>query len=673
MTRPCCESQPPRRLLRHSPAYYGASLAGFRDSAPDAVLGELVRHSEFPVTADQRDAWLWEIEALQRALGSLEGWIAHESIVPRLGSRIDAVVVFGGVLFLLECKVGARAVDEAMREQAWDYALDLKNFHETSHSVAIVPLVLATEAPDRRPAPVPSPAADRVYPPMAARLEELPSLFEEIRERESSPSLDGYGWSGGRYQPTPTILEAARNLYARHTVEEILRSDAGARNLQVTFRRVQGLIDRARERGEKRILFVTGVLGAGKTLVGLNIATHRHEETATHAVYLSGNGPLIQVLSEALIRDEHQRRAAERPRPTKKEIGQKVKAFLQNVHHFRDEGLRQEGPPADRVILFDEAQRAWDRAKTEDFLKRRKNRPDVQGSEPEILLEYVDRWEDWTAVVCLVGGGQEIHTGEAGIGAWLEAVRVRFPHWKVSLSPHLTGGESDAGEALAALGREGIVEEEPDLHLATSMRSFRAETVAELVRCVLDTEAEQAADLFRGLAARYPIVLARDLAVAREWLRERSRGSERCGLLTSSNAYRLKPHAIDVRVTVDPVHYFLNAPADTRSSAYLEDAATEFQVQGLELDWTCVCWDADLRWTEAGWSYHRFRGSRWETLRKPAARRYLLNAYRVLLTRARQGMVLFLPPGDPRDPTRAPAFYDATAAYLGELGVRRIG
>jgi hypothetical protein len=431
------------------------------------------------------------------------------------------------------------------------------------------------------------------------------------------------------------------------------------------------VVEQARLNGQKAILFVTGVPGAGKTLVGLDIATKRRDATSeTHAVYLSGNGPLVAVLREALTKDEISRLKLRGQKRRKGEVGQKVKLFIQNVHHFRDDGLRDEGrPPVDHVVIFDEAQRAWDHKKTADFMARRRQRPGFMESEPEFLLSYMDRHHDWAVVICLVGGGQEIHTGEAGIAEWLTAVQRRFPAWQVWISPELTDSEYNATKAIAELGASQKVRLTSDLHLAVSMRSFRAESVSRFVKALLDLDAGMAEDLLRRSMARYPIVLTRDLRHAKRWIKARARGTERYGLVASSSAQRLKPHAIDVRVAVDPIHYFLSHPQDTRSSCYLEDAATEFQVQGLELDWVCVTWDADLRHTGEGWRYHSFRGDRWERVHKPDRRKYLLNAYRVLLTRSRQGMAVFIPPGDPEDPTRDPVFYDGTYEYFRSIGL----
>jgi hypothetical protein len=272
-------------------------------------------------------------------------------------------------------------------------------------------------------------------------------------------------------------------------------------------------------------------------------------------------------------------------------------------------------------------------------------------------------------VICLVGGGQEINRGEAGISAWLDAIQTTFPSWHVYVSPDLTDSEYAAGHALDRLaGRTNVVKDN-SLHLAVSMRSFRAENVSSFVKAVLDCEEGKAREFLAQMSPRYPIALTRDLGRAKRWIREHARGSERFGLVASSEAQRLKPHAIDVRVEIDPIHWFLNNSEDTRSSFYMEDAATEFQVQGLELDWVCMTWDADLRFARPDWNYHSFVGSKWNAIHKQERRQYLRNAYRVLLTRARQGMVIFVPKGDCADPTRTPAHYDPTFEYLVGIGI----
>lgn len=468
--------------------------------------------------------------------------------------------------------------------------------------------------------------------------------------------------------PTPTIVEAARALYAGHRVEDVSRNDAGARNLAETTHAVHQIIEEARQHQQKCICFVTGVPGAGKTLVGLNVAHHPPDpDSNTGSVFLSGNGPLVAVLREALTRDRVERAASEGTRIRKGEAKKKVEAFIQNVHHFRDEYLRDPSAPHEHVVLFDEAQRAWDLAQTSAFMERKKGQAGFNQSEPEFLISCLDRHDDWAVIVCLVGSGQEINTGEGGIDEWLTALLRRFPSWKVHLSPQLI--DEQPSDALRAILAKSDTVQNTSLHLATSMRSFRAESLSRFVKEVLNFEVESAQQTLSGLQHKYPILLTRDLHRAKRWLKQQARGTERYGIVVSSQAERLKPHAIDVRVKTDPVKWFLDGSEDTRSSFYLEDVATEFQVQGLELDWACVVWDGDLRVHGDAWSHHQFRGSRWNRINKVERKRYLENAYRVLLTRARQGMVLVVPEGDAEDPTRSESFYDPTYSYLRSLGI----
>lgn len=650
-------------------AYYDDTITEFLIATPDSVIGALAGASQFPMSLEQRDAWRAQIPILKAALADVNGSIFLEFKVPRIGSRIDAVVISGGTIFVIEFKVGDAEYSKSGMDQAWDYALDLKNFHEASHNAFICPILVSTSAPPAS-THVAEPHADYVFAPLKCNAETLTSTIHEVQARWRAGSIDPKQWSSSPYKPTPTIIEAARALYSSHSVVDLARNDAGAKNLATTAATIEALIERARAEKSKIIAFVTGVPGAGKTLVGLNTATTRFDTTsATHAVFLSGNGPLVSVLTEALTRDEWARQKLTTAKARKGESKQKVKAFIQNVHHFRDAGLADNGPPSDHVVIFDEAQRAWDRAMTADFMKRKKGRPGFKQSEPELLIEYMDR-HDWAVIVCLVGGGQEINRGEGGISEWLDALCNQFLDWQVYVSPHLSDSEFAAGDAIDRVRVRGNFHPDERLHLSVSMRSFRAESVSAFVKSVLDCETQVARESLAAISSRYPIAVTRDLDIAKAWIRAKARGSERYGLVATSGALRLKPHAVDVRVPIDPIHWFLNEADDVRSSYYLEDAATEFQVQGLELDWVCVNWDADLRYTDSSWNYHSFVGSKWSNVNLEARRRYLRNAYRVLLTRARQGMVIFIPPGDSKDPTRDPAYYDSTYRYLRSLGIQ---
>lgn len=660
---------PSKVIATSARAWYSAEFGEFQSASSDLVIGRLATASTFSIETTQRDAWAVELAILREHLSGLSGRILLEFTIPRLGGRIDAVLLFPRTVVVVEFKVGATQFDRGAIEQVWDYALDLKNFHSASHDLTIVPVLVATDAKHSVAGEF-QPGTDGVYAPVCVAPQDFRPTLDSLLAAANGNALDPHTWQLASYRPTPTIVEAARSLYAEHSVLAIARNDAGAKNLASTSGRVESLIDEARTRKRKVICFVTGVPGAGKTLVGLNIATKRHETgDPTHAVFLSGNGPLVNVLREALTRDEVARKRAIGERVRKGVVGEKVKAFIQNVHHFRDEALVDTGAPADHVVVFDEAQRAWNLAQTASFMRRKKGQPSFAQSEPQFLINYMDRHKDWAAVVCLVGGGQEINTGEAGIDTWIEAVASSFPDWHMYISDRLTDTEYGAGVALQTVKHRPNTHPDDELHLGVSMRSFRAEKVSAFVKALLDCDESVARNTLADIIARYPIAATRDLSVARRWLRARARGSERHGLVASSRAMRLKPHAIDIRVSIDPVQWFLNDRDDTRSSLYLEDAATEFQVQGLELDWACVAWDGDLRYSDSCWDYRDFRGTRWEMVRNDDRKRYLLNAYRVLLTRARQGMVLFIPPGDTGDPTRKPEYYDKTFSYLVNLGI----
>jgi len=659
---------PPNDNARHS-AFYAAPIAQFLAADEHTVLGHLAGGSGLAIDGAQTEAWKEQVRLLKQTLPGVDGSLFLEFDIPRLGSRIDGVVIANSAVVPIEFKVGEHRYAKTDYNQAWDYALDLKNFHEASQALPIFPVLCATNGatPDDG---WQQPHADGVYPPIKSNSATVGEAVRSAIALAPTAPINAEAWGRAPYRPSPTIIEAAKALYARHSVQSIARSDAGARNLHVTTQCVEEIIARSRAQREKAIVFVTGVPGAGKTLVGLNIATQHLGHDETHAVFLSGNGPLVAVLREALVEDDIQRQRDLGNTPERKgAVRQKVKPFIQNVHHFRDEGLRSAAPPIEHVAIFDESQRAWNREKTALFMKQRKGVADFSMSEPEFLISYMDRHQDWAVVVCLVGGGQEIHTGEAGIGAWLDAVRDKYPHWHTYISPELHDSEYAAGKAIERLGAHAHVETQYALHLAVSMRSFRAEKVSGFVKAALDADEDRARELLSEVLKTYAVVLTRDRTVAKKWVRSQSRGSERYGLVASSQAQRLKAYCIDVRVDVDPVKYFLADRADTRSSYYLEDAATEFQTQGLELDWTMMSWDADLRRTKDRWSYHNFRGDRWTTVHNADRQRYLLNAYRVLLTRARQGMAIFVPKGRKSDATLQPENYDQTFQYLRSLGV----
>jgi hypothetical protein len=659
--------------------YYAASLSIFFAETEETILGHLTKKSDFAIEQSQTHAWREQIRILKEVLADprlhhlrAQGAVYFEYAIPRMGKRVDVVLILGSAIFVLEFKVGEREHQAHAVDQVMDYALDLKNFHETSHVATVAPVLIATQASCAF-SMVAYSKDDRVLQPILTNDYGLTEVLHGVLNFADALPLNAETWRAGRYCPTPTIVEAAMALYSGHSVEAISRSDADATNLSITSSSLDRIIADAKTTKRKVICFVTGVPGAGKTLVGLDIATkHIDPSESLYSVFLSGNGPLVKILHEALARDAVNLAKRRGERMKKGEAQSKVKAFIQNVHHFRDECLRDQGPPVEHVALFDEAQRAWDLVQTSKFMESKKGRQGFQQSEPEFLISCMDRHPDWAVVVCLVGGGQEINTGEAGIGGWIEAIDRSYPHWDVHISSNLTDSEYSASGELEKLTDRPRVFKTTELHLGVSMRSFRAENVALWVKQVLDRQPSLARQTLGLLQDKYPIVLTRDVATAKAWLREQARGSERYGIVVSSQAQRLKPYAMDVKAPMDPVHWFLDGKHDVRSSYFLEDVATEFQVQGLELDWACVTWDADFRFSPTEWQHCSFVGDRWNRIHKPERQMYQKNAYRVLLTRARQGMVIVVPPGDAKDHTRLPKFYDDTFEYLKEIGLRVI-
>ena len=677
--------------------FYQNNIVSFLADSDNAILGALTKNNTFDLIDLQRNAWLYEISFLKNLLrDEKSGHIIFEYSIPRLGKRIDVVLLLHGIVFALEFKVGA---DEYLRqdlEQVWDYALDLKNFHEASRNLTIVPILVATEADSASISKEVSQYDDQVFEPILSNAAALPQIIAQFVD-EYAQELDLSRWVFSRYMPTPTIIQAASSLYLNHSVADITKTEASGENLQRTSEFVMNVIDHSRTNGEKSICFVTGVPGAGKTLVGLNIAVRQFEKKDL-AVYLSGNQPLVDVLSEALARDKKRQEEERNPnlRYTLTEARRNVKSFIQIVHHYRDATLTKLKKPivngvleidptkvdkhkddgyseVEHVAIFDEAQRAWTKTHLANWLNRKKGIADFPMSEPEFLIWSLNLREDWAVVVCLVGGGQEINTGEAGIGEWLRAINARFPDWNVFISDQLTGKEYAEGELEDLLQANDHVERSKNLHLAVSMRSFRAEQLSNFVHHLLEGNVTQAQSLLATLKDRYPIVITRDLNAAKNWLRKQKRGTERYGMVVSSQAQRLRPLAIDVRCKPDTVHWFLDDITDIRSSLFLEDAASEFDVQGLELDWTCLVWDGDLRRKNNTWQNFSFTGNKWLNIRSEERKAYQINAYRVLLTRARQGMVICVPEGNPDDATRLPEFYDGTYEYFKQIGLTEIG
>ena len=704
---------------------YHATIHEFLQQSPEALLGTFVNNYHGVAMTTTNEAWADEIHIMQETLQPWkdeDGQVIFEYDIPRLGKRIDVVLLFRGLIFCLEFKVGEREMLQSNIEQVLDYALDLKNFHLLSQNRTIVPILIPTRFQSSSNEFRPSVYDDSIYNPLVTGANGLQQLIADVLAHAGATAPDpslGADWIISPYSPTPTIIEAAKRLYENHSVEDITRHEADKVSTDRTIAYILDVIKTSREKGEKSICFVTGVPGAGKTLVGLDVAVKQSYQNGEKlsedegAVYLSGNGPLVAVLTEALAIDNQKKCQARGEKKNRSDSRREVGKFIQIIHRYRDNMLAKLKTPiengvleidpkkaiklakagygeVEHVAIFDEAQRSWTHKRLADYLKRGGtygNKLKIQNfpySEAAFLIWSLDQREDWATIVCLVGGGQEINTGEAGISEWIKALNEKFTHWKIYISDKLTEAEYAEGRVNELLAGNDKVTFSPELHLGVSLRSFRAENLSAFVHSLLSFNPDIAA-LYDTIKAHYPIVLTRDMAKARAWLRKHTRGSQRSGVLVSKTAARFKPLVVDVLGQGDEnaVHWFLMDKTDIRSSNYLEDAATEIQVQGLELDYTCVLWDADLRCENGRWRYFNFNGrTAWreeagQTESSLERRKYMLNAYRVLLTRARIGMVICVPEGNsnktvdgfPEDATRLPEFYNGTYKYLKSIGL----
>ena len=704
---------------------YNSDFATFlyTDSASIYRILDDNYHGEALTTT--RDAWKAEIEIMKNVVASLcdaDGQIIFEYDIPRLGKRIDVVLLYRGIVFCLEFKVGESKILESNIDQVLDYALDLKNFHKFSDDKVIAPILVATNYSNRSTSIQLSVYDDMVINPLVTGKTGISVLIQNVLNKFPNETPVHNDWIISPYAPTPTIVEAAKTLYESHSVENITRHEADKVSTDTTIKYILDVIQRSKTNGEKSICFVTGVPGAGKTLVGLDVAvkqTYQGNDAPVEdegAVYLSGNGPLVAVLTEALAKDNHQKCRDRNEKKNLSDSRREVGKFIQIIHRYRDNMLAKIKNPVENgvleidpekavklaesgygevehVAIFDEAQRSWTHKRLADYLKRggtygnKLKVPNFPLSEAAFLIWSLDQREDWATIVCLVGGGQEINTGEAGISEWINALNDKFPHWKVYISPKLTEPEYAEGRVNELLAKNENVTYSENLHLGVSLRSFRAEKLSAFVHSLL-TFNPDAAELYSEIKDRYPIVLTRDMETAKRWLHSKVRGTERTGVLVTKEAARFKPLGIHILPSGDEnaVHWFLEDKIDTRASNYLEDAATEIQVQGLELDYTCVLWDADMRCDNGKWRYYTFNGkTAWnekipDTENKQEQIKYMLNAYRVLLTRARAGMVICVPTGNPNknpsgfweDSTRLPKFYDGTYEYLKQIGIEEI-
>lgn len=704
---------------------YNSSFTDFLNTDDNTIFGVLCDRYHGEALTTTREAWKSEISIMKDILvrfANKDGQIIFEYDIPRLGKRVDVVLLFEGIVFCVEFKVGESRILESDIDQVLDYALDLKNFHKFSEDRIIAPILVATNYRNSSTNIQMSVYDDRVVNPLVSGKAGVSHLISEVLRCFPNETSVNPNWIISPYAPTPTIIEAAKTLYENHSVENITRHEADKVSTDKTIEYILDVIQRSKLNQEKSICFVTGVPGAGKTLVGLDVAikqTYQGQNEPVKnegAVYLSGNGPLVAVLTEALAQDNHKKCKAKGEKKKMTDSRREVAKSIQMIHRYRDNMLAKIKNPVENgvleidptkavkmesagfgevehVAIFDEAQRSWTHKRLANYLKRggtygnKLKVPNFPLSEAAFLIWSLDQREDWATIICLVGGGQEINTGEAGISEWIKALNEQFPHWNVYISPKLTEPEYAEGKVNELLKNNCNVTYSESLHLGVSLRSYRAEKLSAFVHALLSFD-ENASALYNEIKDKYPIVLTRDMAKARKWLHDKVRGTERTGVLVTKESARFKPLAIHILPSGDEnaVHWFLDDKSDVRSSNYLEDAATEIQVQGLELDYTCLLWDADMRYENGEWRFYRFNGqTKWVeqtggTESKQELMKYMLNAYRVLLTRARAGMVICVPEGNPNknvsgfweDSTRLPEYYDGTYQYLKSLGIEDI-
>lgn len=649
-------------------SYYSNDIQSFLNQDNYSIFGEITTNDQFSAEDLQKNTWNREIEILKRELSQfLDGYIMFEYTIPRIGNRIDNIVIYKGIIFLLEFKVGEKKYPSYAIEQVTDYAFDLSCFHKESHNRLLVPILISTKAHSVKQEIRIS--KDNVLETICCNEYEIAKYITEVSLKFIQDEIIPDDWINSLYMPTPTIIEAAQALYLGHNVEDISRNDASAKNLNQTTKAINKIIDYSKANNRKSICFITGVPGAGKTLAGLNIAVERQKIAEDeHAVFLSGNGPLVDVLQEALARDD-----AKRNYILRKEASRKVKEFIQIIHHFRDDAISVDTPPVEKVAIFDEAQRAWDEQNLTDFMKKKKHIEDFNMSEPEFLISILNRHNDWATIICLIGGGQEINKGEsAGIYGWFDSLRNNYPNWDIYVSDKITDDEYSKGHNFAEMTKNMNVNIIEDLHLAVSLRSFRSENVSNFVKALLDVDIDTAKRLYEQFNNDYPVFVTRNLHKAKLWVRSQAKGSQRYGLTASSGAKRLRKYGIWVQNKIEATNWFLNGKNDVRSSFHLEETATEFDIQGLELDWTIVCWDADLRFENGDFKHLKFVGTKWQNIKSADNILYLKNAYRVLLTRARQGFVIFVPTGDETDMTAKPEYYDGIYRYLKSVGIKEL-
>jgi len=677
-----------------SAAWYHGSRADFLSASREFIAGQLATRAaeaNLEIAADQAQEWDRSVDVLQETLKEGISILREALQAPgneairdvileydfrRRGLRMDCILLAEGALFVVEFK--RSTFGRADRDQVMGYAVNLIEFHRvtrewTERSKGIVaPILVRTTGtlataphwPGFNPLSWPS-LADAPMEADAKRLGRALSLG--LEERRGSGHMPAKDWLASSFSPSSSIIDATVSLYGNHDVAAIDEHAAPKEAIERSTTEIRKHIRDALASKKNHVVFLSGAPGAGKTLVGLDIVMRG--ETAGDAVFVTGNAPLVDVLNRAL-RSSYKRRAASdiriasgyRRRDLHHVIGAAgykiVKAHqflgdLSNQTHRQEDG---------RILVFDEAQRTYEKG-------RRVIRKPLPDHEADLILALQARSypNQGAVVVALIGHNQAINSGELGMIAWLRAVEAK--KWTYSISEDtlsLLRDEDDPEHWRKSPLRRPLT----NGHLAQSMRFYRNSAVEGWAAAVLDGKASAASTLARQLSdERLPILITRDLASARMWARSNTVGGARSGIIASAQAKRLAAEGLFVDLESDIATWMLASTGDVRSSSGLEVVQNQFQVQGLELEYCIVCWDADLRRETNAWKPFKFRGAGWQN---DSAEEVVKNSYRVLRTRARKGMVIFVPRGDAsgRDETRRPEFYDGIARFLEECGAQ---
>ena len=652
-------------------AYSSISIVDFLSKPSIEILKDIMFNQM--ATEEEKMAWRGEIDVLKNALnGFKHGHLIFEYSIPRFRKRIDVVLLYSGIIFVIEFKVNKESFVALDMEQCMDYALDLKNFHEQSHDCYIVPILIPTNVDSSKIYDNEENYKifdDKIFDVISSTPDNLRNIIKQIETQHPILNpIDPHIWMDSLYYPTPTIIEAAQELYSKHTVKEIGNPEDNQKLKSLT-KKLNNIIRQSKDKKQKSICFVTGIPGSGKTLAGLNLVSDRHNlDSKDQTVFMSGNISLVKVLQRALVLDHHKREKI-----SIQDAERMVKSFIQHMHNYRDEALNnKDSPLAEKIIIFDEAQRAWTKDKLLKDVKKRNYI--VDKSEPGFIMESLDRHPDWAVLICLIGNGQEINDGEVGISEWFSSIRKYFQHWHVYLSETITNMQQMKNLTLAEHLEGSEYHTDNSLHLDKSLRSFRNPLVAKFINNLIDEDKFDDENINQSVIedlGAYHIRLTRDIEKAKKWIKTKARGTERYGIITHHKSYRLRPYGICIDPKLDVAKWYLDKSNSIYSSYYMEQVASEFQTQGLEIDWACVCWDANLRYDE-GWKYNEFRGIKWTKINDDLKATYLKNSYRVLLTRARQGMVIFIPRGDINDDTRNPYDYDGVYNYLKSKGIKDV-